>query len=143
MQMPRPLQTTVDYIVNTHLLREFESEEPSPQEVKRLLEEVQRMQVTLNYEELEFALAQRVDQLMIKLQQNLQDTATMDLLIELLEVINPSKLETDYWQAQNIAFRLRQDGYADLKLRAAQGDQKAAAWTGKFEKLYQNLNLKV
>lgn len=143
MQMPRPLQTTVDYIVNTRLLHEFESEQPSPQEVKRLLEEVQRMDVTLNYEDLEFALTQRVDQMMKKLQENPQDEATMNLLIELLEVVANSKLQTDYWQAQNIAFRMQQDGYQDLKQRGEQGDQQAKTWTEKFEKLYQNLNLKV
>ncbi|WP_276496590.1 DUF3536 domain-containing protein [Pontibacter litorisediminis] len=143
MQMPRPLQTTVDYIVNTRLLHEFESEAPSPQEIKRLLEEVRRMNVTLNYEDLEFALTQRVDLLMKKVQENPRDAATMDLLIELLEVVNGSKLESDYWQAQNIAFRMQQDGYLDLKQRGEQGDQEAATWAQKFEKLYENLNLNV
>ncbi|MCX2740100.1 DUF3536 domain-containing protein [Pontibacter anaerobius] len=143
MQMPRPLQTTVDYIVNTRLMRELASEEPSPQEIKRLLEEGKRMKVTLTYEDLEFALSQRVDLMMKKIQEHPQDTATMDLLIELLEVVGGSKLETDYWQAQNIAFQMQQDGYLDLRKRSEQGDKEAAAWVQKFEKLYQNLNLKV
>ncbi|WP_299754364.1 DUF3536 domain-containing protein [uncultured Pontibacter sp.] len=143
MQMPRPLQTTVDYIVNTRLMREFESEEPSAPEIKRLLEEAKRMKVTLNHEDLEFALAQRVGLMMKKIKVHPQDIATMDRLIALLEVVDGSKLETDYWQAQNIAFRMQQDGYYDLKKLSKLGDKEAAAWTQKFEKLYLNLNLKV
>ncbi|TPE42905.1 DUF3536 domain-containing protein [Pontibacter mangrovi] len=143
MQMPRPLQTTVEYIVNTHLLREFESEEPSPDEIKRLLQEVQRMSVTLNYDNLEFALTQRVDILMKKIQDNPQDIKTIDLLISLLQVMQGSKLQTDYWQAQNIAFRMQQNTYKEQKAQSEQGNPAAAAWCKKFETLYENLNLKL
>ncbi|GHA79689.1 DUF3536 domain-containing protein [Pontibacter akesuensis] len=143
IKLPRPLQTTVDYIVNTRLLREFESEKPDPQEIKRLLAEVKRMKVRLSYTSLEFALTQRVDLLMKEVQEQPQKTETIDLLIRLLEVMDGSKLETDYWQAQNIAFRMQQDSYEIMRQQAEQGDSKAVAWCAKFEKLYNNLNLKV
>ncbi|AKD05308.1 DUF3536 domain-containing protein [Pontibacter korlensis] len=143
MQMPRPLQTTVDHIVNTRLQTEFESEEPDPQEIRRSLEEVKRMHVTLDYETLEFALSQRVDLLMKKIQEHPQDIATIDLMIALLEVVTGSKLATDYWQAQNIAFRMQQHEYKDMKKRSQQGNKEAMNWCQKFEKLYQNLNLKI
>ncbi|MBC5992347.1 DUF3536 domain-containing protein [Pontibacter cellulosilyticus] len=143
MKLPRPLQTTVEYIVNTKLLREFESETPNTTEIKRLLEEVQRMRVRLNYSQLEFAVTNRVDEMMKKIQQEPHNMDTMNVLIELLDVLEGSKLETDYWQAQNIAFYMQQNGYLDLKKRSENGDTEAAAWCHQFEKLYQNLNLKV
>lgn len=143
MKLPRPLQTTVDYIVNTRLLREFESEEPDPQEVSRMLDEVKRMKVKLNYDQLEFALTQRVGHIMNSIQERPQDIITMKQLIKLLAVINGSKLETDLWQAQNIAFRMQQTTYKEMHRRSAQGDQIASAWCQKFEELYQNLNLNI
>ncbi|GAB3199464.1 alpha-amylase/alpha-mannosidase (GH57 family) [Pontibacter aydingkolensis] len=143
MKLPRPLQTTVDYIVNTKLLREFESDTPNPTEIQRLLEEVKRMRVRLNYSQLEFAVTKRVDDMMEKIQREPKDMDTMNLLIELLDVLEGSKLDADYWQAQNIAFYMQQNGYMDLKQRSENGDKEAADWCQKFEKLYDNLNLKV
>ncbi|GAB3831332.1 hypothetical protein GCM10028895_48550 [Pontibacter rugosus] len=143
MKLPRPLQTTVDYIVNTRLLREFKSEKPDTNEIKRLLTEVQRMNVRLNYTRLEFALTQRIDQLMKQVQENPTKTENIDLLIKLLEVVESSKLETDFWQAQNIAFRMQQDSYEEMRQHADKGDGQATKWCEKFEKLYNNLNLKV
>ncbi|MDX5437809.1 MAG: DUF3536 domain-containing protein [Pontibacter sp.] len=143
MKLPRPLQTTVEYIVNARLLREFESDTPNVDEIKRVLEEVHRMRVRLNYKQLEFAITNRVDTLMKHVQENPQDMEKIDLLIELLDVLDGSKLEPDYWQAQNIAFYMQQNGYKDLKSKAENGDGEAKSWCEHFEKLYENLNLKV
>ncbi|MEJ8804022.1 DUF3536 domain-containing protein [Pontibacter sp. H249] len=143
MKLPRPLQTTVEFIVNNRLLREFESEKPDPDEIKRLLEEVKRMRIRLNYTQLEFAVTNRVDILMQKIQQEPQNLNAINLLIRLLEVLEGSKLETDYWQAQNIAFYMQQNGYKDYKKRSEKGDNEAQAWCQQFEKLYHNLNLKL
>lgn len=142
-KLPRPLQTTVDHIVNSRLLREFEAETPDAAEISRLLAEVKRMNVKLNYNTLEFALTQRVDLLMKKIQDTPLDLHTATLLIELLEVVGKSKLETDYWQAQNIAFKMQRGIYADMLQKYQQGDKEAAQWCDTMKKLFLNLNLNV
>ncbi|WP_439879563.1 DUF3536 domain-containing protein [Pontibacter sp. MBLB2868] len=142
MKLPRPLQTTVEYIINTKLLREFESEKPNPEEISRLLDEVKRMRVRLRYNTLEFTISKRVDELTQQVQDHPENQDTMDQLIALLPILNGSKLEPDYWQAQNIAFRMQQNVYKDFKQRSKNGDQQAAVWCSKFEQLYNKLNLK-
>ena len=143
MKPPRPLQTTVEFIVNTKLLREFEKEAPDTEEIKRLLEEMQRMRVRPNYNQLEFAINHRVDDLMKKIQENPQDVEKTELLINLLDVLDGSKLEPDFWQAQNIAFYMKENGYQELKSKAESGEEEAKVWCERFERLYKSLNLKV
>lgn len=143
MLLPRPLQTTVEYIINTRLLHELESEKPDTKEISRLLEEAKRMQVKLNYDTLEFAVSNRVDRMMLQIQQQPNNLELFDQLVAILDVLRYSKLEPDYWQAQNIAFRMHQNGYQDYKKRSESGDPEATIWCNKFEQLYNNLNLKV
>ena len=75
-------------------------------------------------------------------QEQPHDTEIIDLLIGLLKVLEKSKLEADYWQAQNIAFRMQQTIYDDYIKRFEQDDKEAAQWLGKFDTLCSNLNLK-
>ncbi|PRY09727.1 glycosyl hydrolase family 57 [Pontibacter ummariensis] len=142
MKLPRPLHTTVEYIINTRLLREFESEGPDINEIRRLLREARRMKVRLNYEPQEFAVSQRIDHLMEQVQAQPERLDKMQLIIDLVHVLEGSKLETDYWQAQNIAFRMQQSLYNDYKKRSTEGNQEARAWCHQFDALYNTLNLK-
>jgi alpha-amylase/alpha-mannosidase (GH57 family) len=142
MKLPRPLQTTVEYIINTKLLREFESEKPDVREVKRLLDEAKRMKAKLNFDTLDFAATQRVDQLMKKVQENSDDMDSVELLIDLLKVIEKSKLQVDYWQAQNIAFRMQQIMLQNYKMHYAGADQEDEVGHDRLKVLYENLNLK-
>ncbi|RDV14972.1 DUF3536 domain-containing protein [Pontibacter diazotrophicus] len=142
MKLPEPLQTTVEYIVNTKLLHEFDSEFPNTTEIKRLLEEAKRMKVKLSYTSLEFALSHRASQLIKYVQEHPSDLRKMQLLIDLLDVLESSKLEGDYWQAQNIAFRMQQTIYKKYLEHSERGDKEAAAWIEKFDVLCSNLNLK-
>ena len=142
MKLPRPLRTTVEYIVNSRLLHELESAEPDTREIRRLLKEAKRMKVKLNYRALDFTVSQRVDQLMKQVQEQPDDINKMQVLIDLLQVLEHPRLKPDYWQAQNIAFRMQQDVYEKYKKHSERGDKEAASWNEKFETLYTNLNLK-
>ncbi len=142
MKLPRPLRTTVEYVVNSNLLREFKSAAPNAAEISRLLEEAQRMKVKLNYNALDFAVTRCVSQLMQQVQEHPGELARMQLLINLLAVLEPSKLRPDYWQAQNIAFQMQENVYKEYKKHMELGDKEAAAWNETFEVLYSNLNLR-
>ena len=59
----------------------------------------------------------------------------MDDLNRLLEVLQKTTIKPDYWHAQNIAFRMKQQLYAQYA--------HDAEWSQRFTALYENLNLKV
>jgi hypothetical protein len=143
MQLPRPLQITVDYIVSARLLEALMAERVDVDTVLRLLKEVERMGVKLDKEAVDYAATIHVEEAMYQLEENPDDTEHMEYLSELLTVINGSKLEPEYWQAQNIAFRIRQATYDKHCQRKDEKDGKSTDWCAKFEALYENLNLKI
>ncbi|MHA6248308.1 DUF3536 domain-containing protein [Pontibacter sp. CAU 1760] len=143
MKLPKPLRITVEHIINTKLLRQLESDVPDSQEIKRLLDEASRMKLKLSQSVLKFAAAHRVDTLMQHVRDNQEDQDTMELLIDLLKVIDNSKLNPDFWHAQNIAFRMKEEVYDTYKQHSERGDKEAASWNEKFELLATNLNLKI
>ncbi|TXK21566.1 DUF3536 domain-containing protein [Pontibacter qinzhouensis] len=142
MPLPRPLLTTVEYIVNNRLQQEIAKPEINPQEVQKLLNEAERMNVKLNAETLSFDMAKRVQDLMQQLGQYPDNVNLMDLLIDLINLFRKSPVEPEYWHAQNIAFMMRKEIYEDYKHWSDKGDEGAADWCRKFDQLYQSLNLK-
>jgi hypothetical protein len=141
MQLPRPLQITVDYIVTSRLLEALREDQVEVDKVSKLLREVERMGVKLDMEAVNYAATVHVEKTMHSLEQNPGDTARMSYLTELLTVLNGSTLKPEYWQAQNIAFRMRQSVYEAYSQKRSQNDENAADWCKKFEELYESLNL--
>jgi alpha-amylase/alpha-mannosidase (GH57 family) len=139
MKLPRPLQISIDYLVNTRFLKELMAREVDVDEILRLLREVERMGVKLDLDALNYAAALHVEEKMRALEENPDDLTRMTYLIDLLTVLQGSELKSEYWQAQNIAFRLWQTVYRESK--KYQQDSKAAIWCKKFEELYTSLNL--
>jgi hypothetical protein len=143
MKLPAPLQTTVEFIINSKLQREVKSFTPDSEEISRLLQEVKRMNAKLNQDALEFTIANKIDKMMKQINKQPDNLELMDQTIELLQVFEGSDLQPDFWQAQNIAFTMQQNEYSANLKRSQSGDKKAAAWCKKFESLYKKLNLKV
>jgi hypothetical protein len=142
MPLPRPLQLTVEYIVNQKLQQELARKNPDLQEIKWLRCEADRMQVKLDLELLNYEASQRVETSMRKLEKQPENETRMQQLIDLLEALQDTPIKPDYWHAQNIAFRIKQTVYETYKTRSEQNDQVAKVWCDKFEQLYNALNLK-
>ncbi|MDX5422000.1 MAG: DUF3536 domain-containing protein [Hymenobacteraceae bacterium] len=143
MHLPRPLQQTVEYIVDTKLQRELDAEQPNLANIQRLREEAVRMKLNLNTNTLNFAATQQVDRQMKRLSENPGSLELMQLINDLITQLQDSQMEPDLWQAQNIAFQMKQKEYSELKARSKKGDAQAKEWCEKFETLYDNLNLMV
>ena len=139
MRLPRPLQISIEYLVNTRFLEALKAHRVDIDEILRLLREVERMGVKLDLEALNYAATLHVEEEMRALEENPDDLVRMAYLTELLTVLQGSQLKPEYWQAQNIAFHMWQTVYRDAKKNHQ--DAKAATWCEKFEELYTSLNL--
>ncbi|MBX0332238.1 DUF3536 domain-containing protein [Pontibacter sp. HSC-14F20] len=143
MNLPRPLQITVDYIVTGRLLEALLSVQADVDTMLKLLKEVERMGVKLDEDAVNYAATTHVEQAMHHLEENPDDTAHMRYLTELLTVLNGSKLQPEYWQSQNIAFRMRQSTYETYSKNQDEKNGKAETWCRQFKDLYESLNLKL
>ncbi|WP_242917511.1 DUF3536 domain-containing protein [Pontibacter liquoris] len=143
MHLPRALQQTVEYIVDTKLKRVLEAALPDITELKDLRAEAVLMKLKLNTETLNFAATQQIDQLMKRLGEHPDNSRLMQVLVELITQLESSEMEPDYWLAQNVAFRIKQNEYDAFRERMDQGDAAATEWCNAFDALYNILNLKV
>ncbi|MDO6391668.1 DUF3536 domain-containing protein [Pontibacter sp. BT731] len=143
MKLPRPLQITVEYIVTGRLLDALKAERVDVDTVLKLLKEEERMGVKLGEAAVNYAATIHVEEAMHYLEEHPDDTAHMLYLTELLTVFNGSKLKPEYWQSQNIAFRLRQTVYEDHCKKQEEENEKVASWCRYFKELYESLNLKL
>ncbi|MFD2247322.1 DUF3536 domain-containing protein [Pontibacter ruber] len=142
LQLPRPLQLTIEYVVNSRMQNVFIDVELDVDELLKLHAEVQRMGIKLETESINFYATQRVDSLMRELEQEPENQELMQLIIELLSALENSPLEPDYWHAQNIAFRMKQTVYKEHEVRCELNDPTSLNWCKQFQTLYDSLNLK-
>ncbi len=135
--LPVALQMTIEHIVNTKLLNLFQAPRPNTRTIKNLLDEAQRLNVQLRNEDLEYEAGLQVTRLLQDLEREPHDPARLVRPLKLLNVLNNSPLQVDYWQAQNIAFRLKDTIYKDHMRTDGDPD-----WMRRLGKLYARLNIK-
>jgi hypothetical protein len=60
-----------------------------------------------------------------------------------IELAQSIPIDMNYWQSQNIYYRIMKRAYGDFALRAAAGDEAAAAWVRSFTHLGEILSFNV
>ncbi|MEJ8757295.1 DUF3536 domain-containing protein [Pontibacter sp. H259] len=134
VKLPRPLQVIVEYMLNKMMQDEVNADEPDLEEMKRLNQQAKRMQLKLEIEPITFAVSKRVERFMQQLEKQPENIALMQLLNKLLTALQTTVLKPDFWHAQNIAFRMKQQHYAQYLTNSE--------WREQFSALYDNLNMK-
>jgi alpha-amylase/alpha-mannosidase (GH57 family) len=134
--LPVALQMTIEHIINTKLQNQFQASRPKTRTIKNLLDEAKRLNVQLRNEELEYDASLQITRLMHELEKEPLEPMRIVRVLKLLNVLNESNLEVDYWQAQNIAFRLKPI-YADHLQETGDPD-----WQRRIGKLYARLNIR-
>jgi hypothetical protein len=140
LTLPRPLQLTTKYMINSRLQQHLREDKVDVKAIKRLLTEAKRMHVKLNKKELEYEASQQVDKLIEKLDGNVYDSEQVNHLIELLSILKESPLKPDYWQAENKAFRLKKMAETTDHVGIHTGE--TTAWNDQLKTLFNLLNLK-
>ncbi|MER2997507.1 DUF3536 domain-containing protein [Pontibacter populi] len=134
VKLPRPLQVIVEYTLNKKMLEELASDVPDLEEMKRLNDQAERMQLKLETEPITFAISRRVERFMQQLEKQPDNLELMQLLNKLLTALQATTLKPDFWHAQNIAFRIKQQHYAQ--------HTNDSEWREQFSSLSDNLNMK-
>lgn len=141
MTVPARLKLPVDMAVNNKLINELEEEHFDIKKIKVLLEGANEIDVTLDEVTLNFLTDQKLNSLMNRLKQFPEDVGLIHSINELITLGRESALTINDWEAQNIAFEIRNDHFDDMVNKSYSGDKEAEAWLGTFTTLSQNLNL--
>jgi alpha-amylase/alpha-mannosidase (GH57 family) len=138
MEMPKVLQITAEFVVNSSLRREFMADELNAERILALLDTARNENVGLDKPGLSFVLKRRLAELTeewLDQPDGLDELASIATAVSLVRTL---PFEVDLWKTQNAYYRLSQTTYPELQNRS---DEAARFWIGQFRALGQKLNV--
>ncbi len=138
MKVPRQLKQPIDLAVNTKLMHILDRDNIKLQDLEKLLESAKRISVDFDLVTLNYIANVRMSRYLTKLEDDPSDKELLNFIVELLRLFKEGGLNPEYREAQDIAFRIRENSYAKL---CDMQDPEARKWCEMFDELYKNLNL--
>ena len=143
MPLPNALKVPVDFIVNSKVRRILEKEEIDLDELQRVAEEINRLDVELDTLFLNYLATQRVTQMMEQFFETPDNIKLMESIVISLEIFKSTPLTLDLWRVENLAFLMKKIYFEGFSYRSKRGDLLSKSWVDLFKKLYLNLNMKL
>jgi hypothetical protein len=138
--LPEALKSAVDFILHVDLINEFEAETTDVEHVDRLVEEARRRKVNVWDDTLNWAISNKMDRLVGKVEEDPGDVALAEQSARLAGVIRKLPLDPHLWRVRNRYWRMLKTVLPDLREKAAKGDAQAADWVRHFLALGDQLN---
>ena len=143
MPVPTRFQMAADFVLNTDLRREFESDTPDAEKCRLLIDEANRTGTVLDQQTLEFALRRKIERAAAALAADPQSIEALHNLDALVAIARRMPFSVDLWYAQNVFYSIMCNSYRARKDASQNGDQAAGAWTQEFKSLGDNLRVRI
>lgn len=140
--IPKPLATAAEFTINADLRQEVESPQPNIAHLQNLVDDVKRWRYEVDKTTLGFITSRRVRALMEEFAATPTDASPLETVEAMLRTLEPLSLPFDLLKVQNIHFSVSKVLGAGMRERAARGDEEAAEWIARFERLGDYLQLR-
>lgn len=141
MNVPQQLKIPVDLAMNTKLINLLKADTLQVNEIKNVLEASKRIDTDLDLVTLTYLTDVKVNELMRQFYDHPKEDEIMVIILDLLQLIEGSKITPEYWEAQNIAFAIKREIYHSTKAESETGNFRADRWVTAFDELYKTLHL--
>jgi alpha-amylase/alpha-mannosidase (GH57 family) len=143
MPIPRAFGVAAERALNRQIEAAFEEEEFDPESIRRLLNEVDDLNVALDGPTLAFTLQTRIQQMAQRLSSDPTDPSGLDDLEAAVDIIRSLPFEVDLWHVQNVYHQLLRSRLDGFRSRAMDGDASASQWVNRFVSLGRRLRMRV
>jgi len=137
IHMPMLFRKNLELVINNQLRRIFQEPDIKAADVKRLTEEVNKWQVSLDKEVISFVATDKLNALFADFACQPDQLAALINLYQIVQHLSELGIEPDLWQLQNKAFQLAKN-HPELWQEQA-GGNKEIRWF--FERLSVRLNI--
>jgi alpha-amylase/alpha-mannosidase (GH57 family) len=141
MAVPNRLKMPVDMAVNNKIIHVLENEPFKLHRLKHLLESATHISVSLDIVTLSYLTDKKLNALMRQLREDPDNLELLLLINEFLQLIKDSPLEPNEWEAQNLAFEIKDEQFDHFSNEEKAGNEKAGEWIRAFVDLEKKLNL--
>jgi hypothetical protein len=139
MPVPKAFRTAAEFTLNFGIKRAFSEENIDADRVRNLISEIKKWNVSFDSLDIEFIVRHRLEKMMEKLYANPSDFTQLQNIQKVLELLKLMPVEINYWQVQNIYYRMAKKVYSEFLVKAKAGDEDAARWIETFKYLGQML----
>jgi len=132
MPVKKSFFAAAEETLNYDLKKVIQEEVTDADRIQNLLGDMRKWNVTTDSVEIEFTVRRKIEALM---EQFCMDPGDLSLLTEIrkrLELVKILPIEFNYWQTQNIYFRLSKTVYRDMLRKTKTRDENALQWINIF-----------
>ena len=140
--LPSAFSTPVQFILNTDIRNELESDATDVERLKRLIEQMNKLSFKPDKTILSYVASGKIASLMQAFERNTENWTILSEIDTLFQVLKPLKLEVDISRAQNIYFSIGKALYHTNKEKALTGDGELHAWINHFERVGEHLHVR-
>ncbi len=143
LPVPGPFATAARQVLRRRILSALEKPVPSFDEVRATIAEATQVKVDLDRPVIAYAAGLALHRMIDHLAAAPEDPAPVERLARMAEIAAAMKSPVDLWDAQNAAWRIREERLPAWRTRAAAGDELAARLVTAFTRLAQAIRVAV
>ncbi|KPK77809.1 MAG: glycoside hydrolase [Phycisphaerae bacterium SM23_30] len=143
MPLPKALSTPIEFILNKDLCEVIRDDEIDLKQLKKLVDEANKLSLPLDETTLRFEASRKINQLMYKLEHAPGDVELLEKIVTTLKMLLGISSKLDLQAAQNVFFAISRENYPVLFQKAMRSDKQAQEWIEHFKDLAQHLGVKV
>lgn len=139
----KSLATAAEVVLNARIKDALGETSPDAAVLQSLMEEARLAGVVLEAPSLELAFRRSVEVMADSFSEDPYNASLLDNLNTAANLVRTLPFEVNLWYAQNIAYKVVQSMYSDLRNAAKSGDQEACRQVERLGALADNLRLKL
>ena len=141
--IPKAMAMSVEFVLHCDLVDLLQKETIDIDKMKELVFEIKRWPFMRHNQLTAYEANKKIDAMMHDLARHPKQNARLIELGTLLELLEELSLDLDLWKSQNIYFSMARTLKPIINRRAQSGDDNAREWIEHFERLGQQLKVKI
>jgi (1->4)-alpha-D-glucan 1-alpha-D-glucosylmutase len=141
--VPRALLVAAEFALNTDLRRLFRAPALDAGRVRAVLGEARQAGVSLDEQELAYALRRAIERVAAPLRDRPEDLDALCRLDDAVALAREMPFAVNFWEVQNIFYGLLASELPQMRARAALGDAAAERWAERVAMLGERLQVQV
>ncbi len=142
ISQPRGFRMAAELALNTSLKEALEAPSPDPARLASILEEARNVGVVLHEDGLGLSVSHTLERLAAGLRGEDTDPSRLEKLEAVVDLARQLPFEVDFWQVQNVYYRLLRSVLPGWRREAEAGIEDARTWTERFLALGEKLSVK-
>jgi len=141
--MPVPVRRVFlpasEVTLNFDIKKAFQEDIIDTTRIQNLIQDLQKWDVSLDLIDIEFTAMRKLEELMERFSQNPSNLALLFDIQKRVELLKLLPVEFNFWQTQNIYYKMAKTAYGKFRTKAKAGDEDAKKWIGIFKHIGEML----